>query len=264
MFIRNDKVNPARRAIALLIPLIATSAIADDPYQYRSKILAPTTSYVVACKSYLDELDPDVAYPNATELCTFATAGEYEPLTFVIYATQDLSKIDVIATDLRGPAHTIPKDHLDIRLVVRGPRRKTYRSPPEDSRVVSRFLFPFAAFDLAEGHFREIWFTIHVPEDATPGLYAGTIQIVPGNAPPTHLPLTLEVLPFTLPQPSQKRYGVYHRVDPDSADVDRTRAELADILHHGGTLIYPHLSIEFAKTKSGKITIGYDRIRKGV
>ena len=244
--------------------LIASAAASEEHYRCQFDTSGWETAYRVGVKNYLDELDPAVEYPRARELKTFAARGEYEPLAFVIYAGKDLKSVQVEVTDLKSDAGLIASDNLTVRTVVRGPRRFTYRSPVEDHRVVSRFLFRFKPFDLRAGHFREIWLTVKAPEDAAPGVYSGRIVVRPDGRRATALPVRLEVLPFKLRPSPKKRYGVYHNVKTDAQNRERSKRELIDIREHGGSLIYPVLYVRYETKPDGGIAISYDEIENGL
>lgn len=257
------------KLITILVVAICGAAIGASPvdeshYRCQFDTSRWADAYRVAAKSYLDELDPSVEYPAARELSTFAARGEREPLTFVIYAARGLRNVRVEASDLKCGAGVIGRESLTLRSVVRAPRRFTYRSPTEDHRVVSRFLPRLKPFDLPAGCFREVWITIGVPEDAKPGLYTGSITIRPDSCAATVAPLKLEVLPFRLPRPAGRRYGVYHNVKTDAQNRERSKRELIDIREHGGSQIYPVLRIQYEAQPSGKIGISYGDIEGGL
>ena len=221
-------------------------------------------AYRIGAKNYLDELDPAVEYPQARELMAFATPGEVEPLTFVIYAARDLGDVSVRVDDLRSEGGVIDSGNVALRTVARGPRRFTYRSPAADHRIVSRFLFRFGPFDLPAGHFREIWLTLRVPRDAAPGAYAGCVTVRAQGLEAATIPLRLDVLPFKLERPSTKRYGVYRSVKTDLENRERSRRELVDIREHGGSLLCPRLHIGYKEGEDGDISVSYDEIEAGL
>lgn len=70
------------------------------------------------------------------------------------------------------------------------------------------------------GMVKQFWVTTHVPENATPGQYSGTIQLVQPHSPPVAITLHLTVLPFILEKPVL-RYGIYYRgkLTPYALDV---------------------------------------------
>jgi hypothetical protein len=75
---------------------------------------------VAFARDPFSEVDPG-AMPAPTErvarLLTFATRGEYEPITLAIHALEDLRTVRVHVGELRGAdGSAIPADHLDVRL----------------------------------------------------------------------------------------------------------------------------------------------------
>jgi hypothetical protein len=56
-------------------------------------------------------------------------------------------------------------------------------------------------FQLAAGEFKQFWVTVHVPKDAAPGVYRGTIELMSGSTSTASIPLSVSVLPFELPKP---------------------------------------------------------------
>ena len=62
-------------------------------------------------------------------------------------------------------------------------------------------LAPGAALEVSPGHTQPLWFTVHAPTTAAPGRYRAEISVSSGSARPIRLPLTVTVLPFSLPQP---------------------------------------------------------------
>jgi hypothetical protein len=172
------------------------------------------------------------------ELRLFASPGEYEPANFIVYPFKNLSGVRVSASDL-GPVAT--RD-IDIRRVRCLWARLNYKSQYK-YRVVPDVLEHFTALDLAAGENARFWLTVHVPEDAKPGEYAGSVrfQCEAGEA---TIPVRLRVLPIRLREDPEKIYAIYydHPCDrmfntPDdvSREYFRRRAELEhqDLVAHG-------------------------------
>jgi len=229
-------------------------------------LAAPAKGYVVARKSYLDELDPSAKPADAAlagPLSTFATPGEYEPVAFVVYAAKDLKGLTVQPTALSGPAGAIPAANLDVRLVRRCLHRRWYWVKAEDSVVVGRFLDKAKPLDVPAGTLKEALVTIRVPDEAKAGMYEGKLTVAAANAAPTELAVTLEVLPFKLPWPERKRYGLYYRLGQGFDRLDRTRLELRDMREHGATTLFPSIGIEFKKTEKG-IEASYEELEHGL
>ena len=71
--------------------------------------------------------------------------------------------------------------------------------------------------DLVAKEVKWFWLTVHVPEDAPPGIYEGTVTIRPAEAAALIVPLQVQVLPFRLSKSRWARqmyYGGGHRTAP--------------------------------------------------
>ena len=60
-------------------------------------------------------------------------------------------------------------------------------------------LLPFERFNAPAGVCTSVWFTVHAPADATPGVYRAAIELSAGGDLPAVLQLEVEVLDFRLP-----------------------------------------------------------------
>jgi len=263
--------------IFLLTGLLSVTAAdnrVDKPeyYEYSATLPDHHSGYWLVPKPYLKELDP-VEYPSLSQnprLSTFATQGEREQVTFVIYATQDLKNIQISTSDLLSENDTISAEHLKLRTVMRAPqiknflKNKTVEEADEDDYIIAnRFLPEFEIFDLSAQHLREIWITLKVPENTSAGVYTGTIQVLPQNRMAQSLPLSLEVLPVKLKKPASKRYGLYYRTRTQAGPKSNKLIinELKDIKAHHGEIIMmkPGISYDYNQN-SGDYTPDYDRI----
>jgi hypothetical protein len=91
---------------------------------------------------------------------------------------------------------------------------------------------------------KQFWITVKVPEDATPGKYAGKIHLTSADGDKADLNLDLNVLPFSLPKPYYDS-SIYYcgRLDPaDTGSISvknksrvQLMAELRDMANHGIT-----------------------------
>jgi hypothetical protein len=70
-----------------------------------------------------------------------------------------------------------------------------------DGKLTGDVLDDAARVDMPAGSYRAIWLTVATPRDATPGIYTGTLTLRADGTEPKEFPLTLEVLPATLPEP---------------------------------------------------------------
>jgi len=224
------------------------------------------SSCVVIPKFWEDETDPTQPPKDVKSACAlkaFATPGEYEPVNFVVYATADLQRLAVETTDLRCGDSVIPGGQIDVRLALRRLMRDIYTYPPERSTIVSRFLLPNQTIDIPAGTFREYHLIVHVPEDAAPGSYSGTVRLSAVGKDAIELPLTFEVLPFRLGPPGDKGYGVYYRFPGIEGDWSGIEVELADIRAHGGNMLKSNLGVDY-ETVNNAIKPSYERLRHGL
>jgi hypothetical protein len=221
---------------------------------------------LVVPKFWEDEIDPTQRPQVDQATCAleaFATPGEYEPVNFVVYATEDLKQLAVRATELQCGDSMIPGGQIDVRLVLRRLMRDIYTYPPERSTIVSRFLLPNQPVDIPAGTFREYHLIVHVPEHAEPGQYSGTVRLIAADKDAIELPLTFEVLPFRLGPPGDKGYGVYYRFPGTDGDWSGIDVELADIRAHGGNMLKSNLGVDY-ETVDNAIRPSYERLRRGL
>ena len=98
---------------------------------------------------------------------------------------------------------------------------------------------------IAAEHNRQYWVTLSVPEDAPPGNYAGSIQVIAEESLLAELAIELEVLPFRL-APSMLVYSVFYRAKLDDKQPEGSvsselrsneqyRADLDNMVAHGIT-----------------------------
>jgi hypothetical protein len=84
---------------------------------------------------------------------------------------------------------------------------RTVLHPAEWPIRDAQALQPFA---LDPGTNRQMWITLHVPDEAAPGVYTGQVTVTTSGSGSAQLPLTIEVLPFRLAKPLLE-YSIYYR-----------------------------------------------------
>jgi len=97
------------------------------------------------------------------------------------------------------------------------------------------------SFKLDKNQNKQIWITIHVPENATPGLYKGTLSIASRSYLPMNVTIILNVLPFKLEEPLAD-YGLYYTGTlltsaPDKKTIQQITTDLQDMSAHGTTFV---------------------------
>jgi len=185
--------------------------------------------YVLFARDPLTPVSTDAA-PGRSErlqnLFTVAAQGEYVPISFAIHALRPLQQLRVTVSPLRSASGAvIPADHIDIRVVrpVRtpvDPAAHTYRLEPFLIEKIPSVSVP------ADANI-QFWLTIKVPNAAPAGEYRGraTIEGIDGAA----APITLRVLPFSLPPVSTPRCLSFS----PPADNAMLEKELIDLREHG-------------------------------
>jgi hypothetical protein len=123
-----------------------------------------------------------------------AARGEFEPFQIVVWSPigQDLS---VSASSFTGASSTIPAPTIHrvdyVAITTAGDHFDRMGSWPDP-------LFPLDSGDRVHfpaGENQPLWLTVHVPWDAAPGVYRGTVTA--GEA---SIPVELEVWDFSLPR----------------------------------------------------------------
>ncbi len=160
-------------------------------------------------------------YPNTRplpherleSLVAFAAPGEFEPLAFALYPVRPLQNLKVRVSAPAASSGEVPANRIDVRLAtywnVGYPSYttvNTYRRVPELLERVTLHSSP-------TGECQWYWLTIHVPDDARPGLYRGTVTLWDdGFGQAVQIPLALRVLGFPLQKDPRKHFSAYFYV----------------------------------------------------
>jgi hypothetical protein len=215
------------------------------------------------CESVYPNSRP-LPHERVDSLTAFATPGEFEPLNFAIYPTRKLTNLTVKCSDLVAGDCRIPAAAIDERLVtywnIRYPHYtsdKTYRRLPELLEKVDQHSSP-------AGECQRWWLTVHVPADAKPGVYQGTVTIHDDGFPHSvELPILFRVLGFTLTRDPNKHLSAYYYPrnqflfsGKNAAFIDRATAnEYAKMVDYGLDR-FPTMSLNF-DAKSQKLLISH-------
>jgi len=121
------------------------------------------------------------------------------------------------------------------------PHAALMKIPIKDTKILQ-------PIDIQKGTNKQIWITIHVPQDSSPGIYEGDIEFQGANVHIDKIKFNLRVLPFELESPSL-RYSIYYmgKLSPDgewyiSSEIkseEQFLAEMKDLKAHG--VSYPTL-----------------------
>jgi hypothetical protein len=180
-------------------------------------------------------------YPNSVPrtadltrpLACFACPGEYEPMTVAVRSPIALGRVTCEASDLTGPG-TIPASAVEVRTVKCWPQRLG-SSWSTEWRTMPELLEATQSVNVPAETTQCFWLTVQVPEHAAPGLYRGTVALRAEKADEATIPMTVEVLPFSL-QPNERPVGMYWR-DGAVAGTPLRDAQVRDMIAHGMTTL---------------------------
>ncbi|MGC9317567.1 MAG: LamG-like jellyroll fold domain-containing protein [Armatimonadota bacterium] len=234
-----------------------------DRYQF--ELPEADRGYHVVPKHFEDEVNParrPAVLPDRPALSTFGARGEWRTLGMLIYATRDLSDLQIASGELAGPGgRTIPSDEVQVRLNRRVMQLPRPRVGDEERRPAAALLDPARPFDLPAGHLKEVTVTVHLPEDAPAGNYTGALTISCEGGAELAVPMALEVLPFTLAPSERKAFGMYYLMTTDPAAQERVRAELQDMRDHHVSRMFTWVRLRHEE-RDGEIVTSYDEVAR--
>lgn len=178
-----------------------------------------------------------------TDLSLSACPDEYGPVSFAIYAAEDLKEVKISASTL-SPSFSFPNRELlprvdlflvkcwwqgggegidtpDIEhpiltpeLLLKDPelvevdnikKRNKLKNPeaPQDAKTLQPVIIP-------EGTLQQYWVTVYIPKNTPAGTYKGSLKVEISGTPGITLPLSVEVLPFQL-EPPILEYAIEYR-----------------------------------------------------
>ena len=202
------------------------------------------------------------AFPAAPELSLTAARSEYEPVSIAVYAAADIPALQVSVSDLTSGDGAIAAGQIDVRMAARTVQRRWYTSPINDAVVRTRYLLPYKPEGLKAGQFRQLWLTLHVPDDAPGGDYAGSVTLS-GAGQSVDVPFSAHVVPVTLQQNPEKRYGAYYRGLDYEGFTELYRYELPDMREHGCDYALWRARIGFA-LEDGNIEVSYTEVERQI
>jgi len=161
--------------------------------------------YVVFRRHWMEAVEHD-SRPKpgdvGTGLTLQATPGEYEPVTFSIWPQKDLSAVRVTPGDLESDDGSV-LPAIAVRVWYLQQKQERRPLPATAYRIRGTFLPDWDVRDLFRDVTQRCWLSVHVPEDAKPGVYRSPIRFEPDGAPATTLSLSVRVLPFVLERPER-------------------------------------------------------------
>ena len=170
-----------------------------------------------------------------------AWRGERIHGQFVAWTSAERTGLRATVSALRDASgHELPAAAIRTRFV---------RNVLAEGQPVGDVLDDAERVDMPAGSYRAVWLTVETPRDAVPGTYTGTFTLRGDGTEPTIFPLSLEILPATLPGPADWKYHLdifqhpwsiarMHGVKPWSeAHFEVMRPYLLELAHAGQKVI---------------------------
>jgi hypothetical protein len=167
--------------------------------------------------------------------------GERVSGQFVVWTSAERPGLRLEVSTLRdGSGHELPASAVSARFV---------RNVLADGKLVGDVLDDAERVDMPAGSYRTVWLMVETPRDAMPGVYTGTLTARADGTDPKTFPLTLEILPATLPAPADWSYHLdifqhpwsiarMHGVKPWSAEHFAVmRPYMLELAHAGQKVI---------------------------
>ncbi len=143
-------------------------------------------------------------------LVAFATPGEFEPVTFAMYPVRPLKNLKVRLSPLVCSAGEIPASSADVRLATYWNIGFPSYTTVDTYRRVPELLERVTVHSSPARECQWYWLTFHVPAQAKPGLYRGTVTVWDDSfSRALEIPVALRVLGFHLQKDPQKHFSAY-------------------------------------------------------
>jgi hypothetical protein len=148
--------------------------------------------YMVFCRDYMRDVNWDSQrQPTDKNLIQgFGFKGDIEPMTLSIVPLLDLGQVRFTISPLKGPksieTHNVELGYVSYRISRITMDGSVYTIKP-------RLIVPASKVEIKKGITRRLWLTIHIPQDAAPGLYRGFVNIIPEKGETSQVPVEFKV-----------------------------------------------------------------------
>ena len=167
--------------------------------------------FIPYVRSYTVDVYPD-SVPAPAErgikpLRAYATLGEFEPIQVAAYALKDAT-LSAGISDLKGPGVIKADRDIKIHWIESVPQR-VGSSWGKQWQIMPVWMRPNAPVQVGANTSQSWYVTVHVPADAEPGLYKGSLSLASEAGAKVSLPVELRVLPFSLDKADHVARGPY-------------------------------------------------------
>lgn len=170
-------------------------------------------------RDHLDQVYPDTVpatEEETTHIDAAGTPGETVPLTFDLFALEELKAVRVDVEPFEGPRLLeIPAEDIAVN-VVQYSRRMLAQQQKGDWQymVVPWYLVGFETVDVDRYMSRRFWINLHLSSDTVPGEYTSIVRITTAANREVVLKAKLDVFPFRLAKPDRCEFGAVYFVQP--------------------------------------------------
>ncbi|MDB6126383.1 MAG: coagulation factor 5/8 type domain protein [Verrucomicrobia bacterium] len=187
------------RVRALRLTFLGSSKPDEGPYVCEIVGLArPDDHSLAGIPGELEQYNAGNLPLQAPPWSRAAWRGERVHAQFVFRASAERLGLRMTVSPFRDAAgHELPRSAVTTRFV---------RQVLADGKLVGDVLDDAERVDMPEGSYRVGWLTVETPRDAVPGIYHATLTARADATEPKSFPLTLEVLPATLPAPPDWKF----------------------------------------------------------
>lgn len=210
---------------------------------------------------------------RVSKLSTLVTPAASVAVWFGIHALTELRGLEV-KVDVRGAPLAVDVRHEHFWPQRTGWRSRQWYMTPEmllpcsgGTKTVptQRGLLEERPFNVAQGQTAAFWLTVSASERARAARYRLAVRIASRGGDELLLPLTVEVLPFTLERPTDRLSLLYADVGRWSAMTDeQILAELRDFARHGftGLVEIPLGDPDLGGIAEGRVTFDASAFKK--
>jgi len=228
----------------------------------------------------LEKMLPQTERPAEYEMRAdlIAARGEYESIQIALRADEQVEGVAATISPLEGGADSIAGENLLLNVVGLIPVEKNTEGTPAEELIpapceIPDPLLPYEPLDLEAGRTRAFWVTVHVPRDAAPGEYEGTVTVRADQE--TEIPIKLTVYPISLPDKrplhmtnwfDAAALSRWYQVEAWSEEHWKLIETYArDMAEHGEDTIIVSLGlIAIWQEKDGTLTFDFDRFDRYV
>jgi len=199
---------PTDKSYCVRLRAVDPTDLASDWVVAKGEFRVSRKEYVVWTQNSVTKVHREENPPTKMTPATLAGArNEYESFQVVVSGLSSLKDVDVKIGDLAGPggakisrkAFRLWRVHyVDCKGQGWLPDSMVpWHDPWNNKRIGGKFGAPFA---VSAGTNGLVWVELHVPEDAKPGDYKGSVEVTVAGKPARTIPLSVTVWPVTLPK----------------------------------------------------------------